>query len=113
LSQRGFLLLRRGGGLWGIANASVLGLARRDGGGFEVTVDAGALVADEILGVVAELAVRRAAPVVRRFWPEASAGVAMYEEVPLVVVDPDRPPQVLRADLPTLPAIFPETADDV
>lgn len=97
MTPRGYLLLRRGGGLWGIANGAVLGLARRNGG-FEVTVGSGALVADEILGVVEELGVRPAAPVVRRFWPETAAGVAIYGEVPLVVVDPDRPPQALRPD---------------
>lgn len=97
MRKPGYLLLRRGGGLWGIANAAVLGLARR-GSDFEVRVDAGALVADEILGVVEELGVRPAAPVIRRFWPETSAGVAVHEEVPLVVVDPDRPPRALRPD---------------
>lgn len=97
MRKPGYLLLKRAGGLWGIANAAVLGLARRDGG-FAVTVEGGALVADEILGVVEELGVRPAAPVVRRFWPEASAGVAVHEEVPLVVVDPDRPPRALRPD---------------
>lgn len=97
MKKPGYLLLRRAGGLWGIANAAVLGLARRSGG-FAVTVDGGALVADEILGVVEELPVRPAAPVVRRFWPEASAGVAVHEEVPLVVVDPGRPPRALKPD---------------
>lgn len=101
MTKPGYLLLKRDGSLWGIANAAVLGLARR-GGGFEVTVDAGALVADEILGVVEELPVRPAAPVVRRFWPETSAGVAVHGEVPLVVVDPDRPPRALR------PALLPD-----
>lgn len=97
MRKPGYLLLKRGGGLWGIANAAVLGLARR-GSGFEVRVDAGALVADEILGVVEDLGVRSAAPAIRRFWPETSAGVAVHEEVPLVVVDPDRPPRALRPD---------------
>lgn len=97
MSQRGYLLLRRNGGLWGIANGAVLGLARRDGS-FEVTVAGCALVADEILGVVEELAVQPTAPAVRRFWPETSAGLAIHGQVPLVVVDPDRPPRALRPD---------------
>jgi hypothetical protein len=94
VNKPGYLLLRRAGGLWGIANAAVLGLSRR-GGGFAVTVDGGALMADEILGVVEELGIRPAAPVVRRFWPETAAGIAMHGEVPLVVVDPCRPPRAL------------------
>jgi hypothetical protein len=97
VSSRGYLLMRRGGGLWGITNGAVLGLARRNGS-FEVTVAGFALVADEILGVVEHLAIQPAAPAVRRFWPEASAGLAMHGLVPLVVVDPDRPPRALRPD---------------
>lgn len=97
MSPQGYLLLRRNGGLWGIANASILGLARKNGS-FEVTVAGFALVADEILGVVEDLAIQPAAPAVRRFWPEASAGVAMHGQVPLVVVDPGRPPLALRLE---------------
>jgi hypothetical protein len=94
VSGRGFLLLRRGGGVWGIANAAVEGLARR-GADFRITAGGAALVADEILGVVEDLAVRPTAPVVRRFWPEAAAGLAVHGETPLVVVDPGRPPRAL------------------
>ena len=54
---RGFLLLRRGGGLWGIANAAVDGLARQ-GAEYRVATGEGALAADEILGVVDSLTVR-------------------------------------------------------
>lgn len=92
--SRGFLLLRRAGGVWGIANAAVEGLARR-GAGFRITAAGIVLVADEILGVVEELAVRPTAPVVRRFWPDAAAGLAVHGELPLVVVDPGRPPRAL------------------
>jgi hypothetical protein len=92
--SRGFLLLRRAGGVWGIANAAVEGLARR-GADFRVTAGGASLVADEVLGVVEDLAVRPPAPVVRRFWPEAAAGLAVHGGLPLVVVDPDRPPRAL------------------
>jgi hypothetical protein len=92
--SRGFLLLRRAGGVWGIANAAVEGLARR-GTDFRITAGGTALVADEILGVVEDLAVRPAAPVVRRFWPETAAGMAVHGTLPLVVVDPGRPPRAL------------------
>jgi hypothetical protein len=95
-SARGFLLLRRGGGLWGIANAAVDGLARR-GTDYCITIDGGVLVADEILGVVEELRVRPLMPAVSRFWPETAAGLAVHGKQPVVVVDPARPPAILLA----------------
>jgi len=97
LSARGFLLLRRGGLLWGVANSDVEGLALR-GGGFFVALSGSTLVADEILGVVEGLVVRRLAPSLRRFWPVAAAGMAVHGDEPLVVVDPERPPRVLRLE---------------
>ena len=94
---RGFLLLRRAGGVWGIANAAVDGLAR-DAEGYRIATGGGALAADEILGVVEDLAVRPTAPVMRRFWPEPAAGLAVHGELPVVVVDPSRPPAALRLE---------------
>jgi hypothetical protein len=94
---RGFLLLRRAGGVWGIANSAVDGLARR-GEGYRVATSGGALAADEILGVVENLLVRPAAAVLGRFWPEATAGVAVHGKLPVVMVDPRRPPAALRAE---------------
>jgi len=94
---RGFLLLRRAGGVWGIANSAVDGLAR-SGEGYRIATGDGALMADEILGVVEDLAVRPPAPVVRRFWSEPSAGLAVHGALPLVVVDPSRPPAALRLE---------------
>jgi hypothetical protein len=96
---RGFLLLRRGGGLWGIANAAVDGLARH-GVDYRITIGGGGcdLVADEILGVVEDLRVWPLAPAVSRFWPEAAAGLALHGREPVVVVDPGRPPAALSAE---------------
>jgi hypothetical protein len=94
---RGFLLLRRAGGVWGIANEAVEGLSRA-GGTYRIAVGAEALAADEILGVVEDLRVRPAAPALRRFWPEASVGVAVHAGVPVMLVDPRRPPAALRLD---------------
>jgi hypothetical protein len=100
----GFLLLRRGGGLWGLANAEVRGIARRDGG-FRVATSGGELAADEVLGV-ADLEVRPAA-LLGRFWPEAAAGLAVVGREPLVVLDPRHPPRALRA-----PAAGPRADED-
>jgi hypothetical protein len=95
----GFLLLRRGGSLWGIANAAVAGLERREGGAYRIAAGGAGgeveVVADEILGVVPELRVWPS-PVTRRFWPEPFRGLAIHGERPVVVVDPGRPPAVLR-----------------
>ena len=98
---RGFLLLRRAGGVWGIASAEVEGLASRRGGGYRIAVGdgaKGALAADEILGVVEDLRVVPPAAVLRRFWPEAPAGLAVHGRLPVVVVDLRRPPAVLRLE---------------
>ncbi|HEX4963739.1 MAG TPA: hypothetical protein VF173_23130 [Thermoanaerobaculia bacterium] len=92
---RGYLLLRRGGGLWGIANAAVEGLGRR-GTDYRIATGGGDLVADEILGVVEDLRLRPLAPAFARFWPQPAAGLAVYGGEPVVVVDPGHPPAALR-----------------
>jgi len=96
-ASRGLLLLRRAGGVWGIASAAVEGLAPR-GAGYRIAVGESALAADEILGVVDGLRVHPPAPVLRRFWPEAMDGLAVHGRMPVVVVDPRRPPAALRYD---------------
>jgi hypothetical protein len=90
----GFLVLRRDGATWAVAHPDVRGLARR-GGGFEVTVAAGTLAADEVLGVTADLRCQPPGRVLRRFWPEAARGLAVHGELPLVLIDPFAPPRSL------------------
>jgi hypothetical protein len=99
---RGYLLLRRAGGVWGIANEAVDGLSR-EGAGYRIAVGAETpaadeILADEIVGVVETLRVVPAAPALARFWPEAAAGMAVHGGIPLVVVDPRRLPAALRRD---------------
>ena len=94
---RGFLILRRDGVLWGIDNAAVAGLTRRDGG-FLLDVGGQPLAADDILCVVDGLKVWPVAPAVRRFCPDVAAGaagMAVHGEQPLLLVDPRRPPRLL------------------
>ena len=91
----GYLLVRRAGGVWGIANEAVSGLAR-NGKGYRLTVGGEVLAADEILGVVTGLRVLPPAPALRRFWPESPAGTAVHGGMPVVVVDPLRVPAALR-----------------
>jgi hypothetical protein len=116
LGKGGYLLMRHGGALWGVENAAVVSLTRGGdpGGGrgrFLVAVGTGEpageqgidLWIDEIVGVVAELAVRPLTAALRRFWPDAAdaaGGLAVHAEMPLVVVDPQRPPRALRGGLP-------------
>lgn len=93
---RGFLLLRRAGGVWGIANGDVDGLAAR-GAGYRISAGGEIVAADEILGVVETLSVRAPAPALRRFWgTEEPAGLAVYGRLPVVVVDPRHLPAALR-----------------
>jgi hypothetical protein len=94
---RGFLLLRRAGGVWGVASADVEGLAARQGA-YRISLGGHALAADEILGVVEDLRVVPPAAVLRRFWPEAPAGLAVHGRLPVVVVDAKHPPAALRLD---------------
>lgn len=106
----GYLLLRRGGVLWGIDNTAVVGLTRQ-GETFRIRIgniadsaDLGgetALSADEILCVVDDLRVQPAAAALRRFWPGVApsvTGLAVHGEQPLVIVDPRRPPELLGLD---------------
>lgn len=91
---RGFLLMRRAGGVWGIANEAVDGL-RREGDGYRIAVGAETLAADEIVAVVETLRVRPAAPALLRFWPDAAAGMAVHGGLPVLVMDPRRLPAAL------------------
>lgn len=101
-SRRGYLLLRRGGGVWGIANERVTGLAKSGGNGaaYQVMTAEAPLAADEILGVAAELTVRPPARAVARFWPAGSDGCAVWSGLPVALVDPLDPPRALRAPEP-------------
>jgi hypothetical protein len=94
----GYLVMRRGGATWAVADREVRGLARR-GAAYEVTVAAGALTADEVLGVTADLRLHPAGGVLRRFWPEAARGLAVHGSLPLVLIDAGAPPRSLLAAL--------------
>lgn len=94
-----YLLLLRGGGVWGVANEAVLGVGHRRQQRYHIQIASGGsatqLVADEVLGVVEGLRVWPTGDVLRRFWSENSRGMAVHGGSPIVVLDPDRPPQTL------------------
>jgi hypothetical protein len=101
----GFLVLRRGGATWAVAQPAVLGVARR-GAAYEIKVAAGALTADEVLGVTADLRLHPLGGVLRRFWPETARALAVHEALPVVLIDPLAPPRSLLAE-PDEPAAAP------
>jgi len=95
-NNRGYLLLRRGGVLWGIDNTAVAGLSRR-GAAYDISLSGTTLSADEILCVVDGLRVQPTSAALRRFWPVSAgvAGLAVHGEQPLVIVNPRQPPELL------------------
>lgn len=93
--ERGYLLVRRDGVLWGVASGAVQGLTR-SGALYRLAVGGAELGVDEVVGVVPELAVRPVAGALRRFWPDLAGGLAVHAEAPLVIVDPQQPPRALR-----------------
>jgi hypothetical protein len=83
-----YLLLRRGGLVWGVPGAVVEG---RSADGYRIRAGEATLAADEILDVVDRL----------RVWPvgpETVAGLAVHGTRPVLVVDPSRPPRALRPE---------------
>lgn len=97
LDRGGYVVLERSGGLWGVAGRDVRHL-RRDGERMLLEVEGGFLDAEEVLAVVPDLTVRPAPAVVGRFWPEAAAGLAVYRQRPVLVIDALRPPRMLLAE---------------
>lgn len=94
------LLIRRDGTLFGVAQAAVRDVIRPSGRAarFRVRLAADELAADELVGVVDDLPVWPSGEVMARYWSETAVGLTVHAEVPMVVVDPARPPSFLRSD---------------
>jgi hypothetical protein len=105
------LVIERDGQLWAVPGAAVERLAR-GGGRVTVRLAAGAgpvgaagagnageaggeLAAERRLAVAGGLAVVPAPAALGRFWNERTAGLALFERRPVVVIDPARPPRAL------------------
>jgi len=94
-ADRGYLLVRRDGVLWGVSNGAVEKLTRH-GARFRLAVGGAELGVDEVVGVVPELAVWPVAGALLRFWPDVAGGLAVHAQAPLLIVDPLQPPRALR-----------------
>ncbi|MFI5168134.1 MAG: hypothetical protein ACHQQS_16120 [Thermoanaerobaculales bacterium] len=97
MRQKNYLVWRRDAVTWGMASAAVRSVAQR-GSGIAIHTDGGSIGADAILGVDAPLEVTPLGVVLRHFWPEPGAGLAVWAGTPLVVVDELRLPHPLRHD---------------
>lgn len=101
MSVSRLLLIRREGTLWGVEQSAVRAVGRpgEHGAGYRLRVgkDGGQeLAADEVVGVVDGVPIYPAGGVMSRFWSEPAGGLAVHGAIPLVVVDPERPPSFLR-----------------
>ena len=108
--DRGYLLVRRDGVLWGVSNGAVEGLSRH-GACYRLAVGGAVLGVDEVVDVVPELAVWPVTGALRRFWPDVAGGLAVYAEAPLLIVDPAQPPRALRLGNASKEAFEGETGD--
>lgn len=91
--MRSYLLVRRAGSVWGVADAVVEG--RTGDGGFRIRAGGEDLAVDEILAVVEGLRIQPPGVALARWWPERAAGLAVHGGRPLVVIDVRRPPRAL------------------
>lgn len=96
MNDRIVLVVRHHGSLWGVPSRGVRAVASRPGG-YRVELESGALEADELVGMASGLTVWAPGPVLRRFWSEPCAGLAVWARQPLVVIDVEHPPRALRA----------------
>jgi hypothetical protein len=93
----GYLLLRRGAGVWALSDRAVAAV-RGSATGVTVTTPHAELVADEVLGIARDLAVSAPGSLLKRLWPTRCAGLAVHAGLPVVVIDPESPPPALRRE---------------
>lgn len=93
MSPQAYLLWRALGATWAVPSSAEVHILK--GEKPEVHVGDRVLPADEVLGLVQELKIRKPGRVVRSFWPYPCLGLAVMEQQPLVVLPPSTLPQVL------------------
>jgi hypothetical protein len=89
-----FLLVDRGGAGWAVASSAVRRI-RQAGGTIVLELPGGEVAADRVTGL-AWLSPQPPGEVLSKKWPVHCAGIALSVHGPVVVVDPQRPPDVLR-----------------
>jgi len=95
--QQRVLLMRRGGGLWGVFHDDVRTVTRGQDG-YRIWLRDRDLAADEVLGIIEGLTVWPAGGALTEYWGERARGLAVHRATPLVVVDPDSPPSLFGND---------------
>lgn len=94
MTRNEILLLRRGGGLWGVAARdvrSVTGSAPQ----VRILFRGAEAVADEVVGIAPGLVVTPAGAILRRFWPEPCEGLSVHAGRPVVVISSAHLPTAL------------------
>jgi hypothetical protein len=97
VSEAAVLVIRLGDTTWGVPSGTVRAV-RRSAGGIQVELPGGSLAADEVVGVTTALEVSPPGRVLGLLWPEPCAGLAVWSSRPLVVIDAEHPPAVLRIE---------------
>lgn len=91
----GWVVIRRGGALWGVRASSVTAV---EGSGERLRIRlaaGGELDAEAVLGLADRLEVRRAPGAALRLLPEGVAGLALHRGEPLLILD-ERPTRGAR-----------------
>lgn len=91
-----WLIMRRGGGLWGVRHGSLRELtgARPQ----RLELESGeTLLADELLSLASGLEARPFPRCLRRFFPETVFGLAVWKDRPVVLLEPGATPPALLA----------------
>ena len=88
------LLVRRDKTPFGVAARLIESLEQR-GDRVLVRLSSGVLSAEEVLGLVPMEQPVPPGRVLRCFWPESCLGLTVVDGLPVVVIDPDRPPRAL------------------
>lgn len=97
MSEERLLLVRRGETPFGVAARLIEGLEQQ-GDHVLVRMASGVLSAEEVLGLVTTPRPTPPGRVLRRFWRESCRGLTVANGLPVVVINPDRPPKTLMAE---------------
>ena len=89
---------RRAGALWAVPTDGVLRVTPGSDGTRLFLGAGGALVVDELLRSAEELDITPLGLVVGRLSPRGCLGLSVVRQEPVIAIDPNEPPAVLRAE---------------